>query len=445
MKSEGFFCKTLKLLYIKYDKNYISSSKKNIYFVINMNKKSFLLGILCTLMLASSIASGTSLTQTYTYGVEVGNESIFNVYFNLYAEFESSFEYDVSDMAGLVEDYFAPINEEEFQIQMEVTQIYSDSEEYDVFNASIRAREAEDEEGEWGLPTAYSTSEIYDVANYTLNSLGDVNDMFFQSGVNNATKIIDETIDFDNGEIQRINTVNSTSSDADEPQSPFDIFGLDGPVFFKPTEYDLGEWLTYAEDVANYNIDSTPYEDFDQMVESAGISTLKANPNGMAIVFDTTKINSTFYNTSIDYTFIEDFTGVNFDPNDTVTDVPLSDFEVLMHMAIEYDEDGILADYIIYYDFSAVVDTTGFADSPLLVDERFHVYLTVSIYNDEWSTAEKDQIIYGEVGDNRNLSGFNCPFLNSIPGYPIGAMSALGLISVAVLVLKFKRKNSTKI
>jgi len=404
-----------------------------------MNKKSFLLGILCTLMLVSSIATGTSLTPTYTYGVEVGNESIFNVYFDVYAEFDSSTEYDVSDMAGLVEDYFAPINQE-FQIKMEITQIYSELDEYDVINASIRAREAEDEEGEWVLPTTYSTSNIYEVANYTLNSLGEVNDMFFKSSVNNATKIIDETIDFDNGEIQRINSVNASSSDPEEPQSPFDIFGIDGPVFFKPVEYDLGEWLTYAEDVANYNINSTPYEDFDQMLDYTGISTFKGNPNGVAIVFDNTKINSTVYNQSIDYTIIEDIIGVNFDPNDTVTDVPLSDFEVQMYMAIEYDEDGILADYVIYYDFSAVLDTTGFTNSPLLEDERFHVYLTASIYNDEWSMAEKDQIKYGSVGDERNLSGFNCPFLNSIPGYPIGAMSLVALISVAALVLKFKRK-----
>jgi len=439
MKYEGFFCKTLKLLYIKYDKNFIPSSTNKIYFVINMNKKSMLLGILCTLMLTSSIVLGTSLTPTYTYGVEVGHESIFNVYFDVYAEFDLSNEYDVSNMAGLVEDYFAPINQE-FQIQMEVTQIYSELDEYDVFNASIRAREAEDDEGEWVLPTAYSTSKIYEVSDFALNTLGDVNDMFFQSGVNNATKIIDETIDFDNGEIQRINSLNSSSSDPEEPQSPFDILGLDGPLFFKPVEYDFGEWLTYAEDVANYNINSTPYEDFDQMLDYTGISTFKANPNGVAIVFDSTTINSTIYNQSIDYTIIEDFTGVNFDPNDTVTDVPLSDFEILMYMAIEYDEDGILADYIIYYEFSAVVDTTGFSNSPLLEDERFHVYLTASIYNDEWSMVEKDQIKYGEVGDNRNLSGFNCPFLNSIPGYPVGAVSILALISVAVLVLKFKRK-----
>ena len=140
-------------------------------------KKSVLIGILCTFMLASSITQGTSLASTYTYGVEVGNEYVFNVYFDVTAEFETSDDYDVADMAGLVSDYFAPISQD-FQLQLDVTQIYSEADE-DVFNASIRAREgSDDDDAEWVLPTAFSTSNIYEVADYALNSLGDVNDMF---------------------------------------------------------------------------------------------------------------------------------------------------------------------------------------------------------------------------------------------------------------------------
>ena len=54
--------------------------------------------------------------------------------------------------------------------------------------------------------------------------------------------------------------------------------------------------------------------------------------------------------------------------------------------------------------------------------------------------ASTDQIAEGDVGDDRNLGDSLFGALGDIPGYPIGVVSLLGLISVAGLMLKLKRK-----
>ena len=184
-------------------------------------------------------------------------------------------------------------------------------------------------------------------------------------------------------------------------------------IFFKPAEYDFKEWLTYFEEASGLN--ATTYDD---MIENAGITRLRANTNGIALVFTTD---------TYDFEFIEDMTGIDF--NSTTSAIPTSEFEARVLTAVEYDEDGLLADYTTYYEFSAVKE-----------GERFTVYLTTSLYHDDYSIVDKDQVVDGSVGDLRNLTGFNCPFLNSIPGYSTGAISLIALVSIAGLILKLKRK-----
>lgn len=431
--------KHLKLRLFLYFKSFTLSSTNKINYVINM-KKAVIIGFMCTILLASSMASiqaydtfekGTTPIQTLSYTAVVGDENIYNIYYDVTAEYENeAVTDDISDWAAgsiTVGEYFESINEN-FQIKLDVTQANAEwvnaswtggdsyHYEYDLFNASIQTREVveDEEDGEWIVPT--NLDKVYDVADFALSSFGSVNGTNFKAAFDNVTDSVDlsESGDtYDNMEIQRIQTV-AMVNDTLIAEPIFNLFDFKQTVFFKPAEYDFKEWLTYLEDSTGLSA-----IDFDQMTEDDGISALRANTNGIGIVFTTYTFS---------YTFIEEMTGINF--NSAASAVPTSEFETKVHMAIEYDEDGLLADIVIYYDFSAVVDASN---------ERFHVYLTTSIYHEDYSMVEKDQIADGSVGDRRNLTGFNCPFLNAIPGYSISAVSLLALVSVAGLILKFKR------
>ncbi len=445
------------------------------YSCVKNMKKLVLIGFMCTLLLASTIApiqaydsvdKGTATTQTYTYdGAEVGSEYIFYTHLEVSAEFENAAVYDVIndwaaanpsspdytelvDMAGMDEDYFAPINQD-FQIKLELTHQYSEwqeaswtagnsyRDEYDVFNASMLAREGE--EGDWVTPTASNMENLAEIAEFTFNSLAIVNDSYYHSGVNNGTEILEEVGLFENDEIQRILTKNEwsynngtvydptvhfPSYDAAEPQRPFDVFEFQRPVFFKPSGFDFKEWEGWAEDVTNDNGGTTAYADY---ATAAGITQLRTNTNSIGAVYATEAVNHAFF---------EDMTGFNFG-----TEVPMSDFEAQVHYALEYDEDGIFADCVTYYEFSGVVDTTGLVDAPVITEELFTISVIASIYGEDYSMAEKDQIVDGKIGDLRNLTGFNCPFLNALPGYPVWIVSALALVSVTGLILKVKSKS----
>ncbi|MHA1744591.1 MAG: hypothetical protein ACTSWW_01250 [Promethearchaeota archaeon] len=454
--------------------------------MINM-KRAVIIGFMCTILLASSIApiraedsysEGIKTTQVFTYGAEVGDEYIFNFLFNVSAGFENASVYDeiwdwandtipveemteLTDMAAMVEDYFELINQD-FQVKLGVTQKYSEwrnesywdgseYDEYDMFNASLRMREAGDED--WLMPTDFAIDKVGEVSDFAINSLGvDADDIYLEYAVGNATEVINESelyVDYNDMEIQRIHTISDEyyengTLDENEwpsgaPQLPLDFYGPEGPVFFKPEEFLFDEWLTFAEEFANWGIaqanGSVPYESFDQAIAYAGITTLEANPNGFAIVFNTA---------AVDYTHLESWSGMNFDPADPDAEIPISDFEAQVHLAIEYDNNGILADYVVYYDFSALVSTmeliTNGTDAPYLDDERFHVYIIASVYKDGYSIATPDQIAAAEVGDERNLADNLFGALGDIPGYPIGAVSLLALVSVAGLMLKNKRK-----
>ena len=99
---------------------------------------------------------------------------------------------ELTDMAAMIGDYFDLINQD-FQIKLEVSQKYSEwrnesyeygysyYDEYDVFNASIRMREAGDEE--WLLPTDFAVDKMGEVAGFAVNSLGVENDTNFQSNL----------------------------------------------------------------------------------------------------------------------------------------------------------------------------------------------------------------------------------------------------------------------
>ena len=432
--------KHLRLRLFLYSKSFTLSSTSNINYVINM-KKAVIIGVMCTILLANSMASiqaydtyekGTTPIQTLSYTAVVGDENIYNIYYDVTAEYENeAVTDDISDWAAgsiTAGEYFESINEN-FQIKLDVTQANAEwvnaswtggdsyHDEYDLFNASIRTREVveDEEDGEWIVPT--NLDKVYDVADFALNSFGSVNGTNFQTTFENVTDSVDLSESgntYDNVEIQRIQTV-AMVNDTLVAQQSFNLLDFKQTIFFKPAEYDFKEWLTYLEDSTSLSA-----IDFDQMTEDDGITALRANTNGIGIAFTTDTFS---------YTFIEEMTGIDF--NSTTSAVPTSEFETQVHMALEYDEDGLLADIVIYYDFSAVVDASS---------ERFHVYLTTSIYHEDYSMVEKDQIEDGSVGDRRNLTGFNCPFLNSLPGYPVGVVSLLALVSVAGLILKFKRK-----
>ncbi|MHA1744575.1 MAG: hypothetical protein ACTSWW_01170 [Promethearchaeota archaeon] len=405
-----------------------------------MKKNAMIIGFMCTILLASSMASiqafdnyekGTSTTQALSYTPVVGDEHIYNIYVDVFAEYEDDAVSDDIDawaaQTMTVGEYFDEIKTN-FQIKMDVTQVYSKwvnaswtdgnsyYDEYDMFNASIRAREVveDEDDGEWVLPTEIQMEQVDYMADFSIGSFGAINSTDFQSTYDNVTSLVEGNkigAGYDNIEIQGIHAISLINNTA--PQQPFNMNEFQQLIFFKPAEYDFKEWLTYFEEASGLN--ATTYDD---MIENAGITRLRANTNGIALVFTSD---------TYDFEFIEDMTGIDF--NSATSAIPTSEFEARVLTAVEYDEDGLLADYTTYYEFSAVKE-----------GERFTVFLTTSLYHDDYSIVDKDQVEDGSVGDLRNLTGFNCPFLNSIPGYSTGAISLIALVSIAGMVLKLKRK-----
>jgi hypothetical protein len=303
----------------------------------------------------------------------------------------------------------------------------------------------------WLIPDELNMDKIIEAANFMINTLGIT---LFQDEIQNASDYVLESTDelnFDNTKIQRLHTVencyheNGNLCDPIEPhQSPFEFYEFLKPVFFKPDEYHFDEWLTFLEDSINYQIEQAEsennigsYESFDQMINYAGIMTLEANPNGFALVLNIAYVNESFIR---DYISDVEINGITFDD---LSELPLSDFEALVHFALEYDNDGILTDYVIYFDFSVVVDTMedyAEGNGPYIDSEQFHVSIVAGVYGEDYSMASRDQIAAGEVGDDRNIGNNLFGALGEIPGYPIGTVSLLALISVASLMLKNKRK-----
>ena len=343
-------------------------------------KRAVLIGLMLGILLTSSITT-IKATDAYekgmkpqklTYGAEIGDEEIFNIFVNVSAGFENTSVYEeisdwanetsiiefvgeLSDIAGYITNYTEKINQN-FQLKLYLTQKYTEWEnitdangtthynEWDIFNSSIHVRDSK--EDAWLPPVDFNMDKIADVADFMINTLGIT---LFQDEIQKTTDDIQNStveLNFNNTEIQRLHTVEDLYHENDTPyetvdlQPPFDFYEFIEPVFFKPDEYDFKEWLTYIEESINNQIEQAesedsivPYESFNQMIDYAGITTLEANPNGFALVFNVAYINESFI---MDYLSDVEIEGISIED---LSDLPLSDFEGQGYFALEYYDD----------------------------------------------------------------------------------------------------------
>ncbi|UYP47485.1 hypothetical protein NEF87_003770 [Candidatus Lokiarchaeum ossiferum] len=453
-------------------------------------KKILALSMIAFLFLGSSILSvqapgseensGTGTDPIYTYDINVGDNFVYNVVFNITLGFEnqsvvseidrwlnetySTEDYaDISDSWMFISDLVGFINQD-LQINLTISQKYLAWENkteyygdtrysaYDVFNASIRMRENGDDE--WITPAEFEKNKVDEfVAIAVNNSDLEADDPSVVNYTAEAKESIDnEPMDWDNTEISRVQSdykyyyengtlydpTTESDYDPNEPSAPLEHFEPSGLPFFLPNTFNFSEWLGYAEsdvnyDVAQTNVTDRTFDSFDDYISKMGIIALNANEHGIGIAFTSDDADETFFTSE---------TGNNL----TEIKENLKDYLAVFHGAIEYDDSFALASFVSYMDFSFSLDTmetlANNESAPYIKDEKIQLGIVTSVVQDGFTAPTPEQIESGELGDDRDMevdAGF-FGFLDSIPGYSNVLIGILGLVSVVGLIVKNHKK-----
>ncbi len=458
-------------------------------YVIKM-KKTVISSIFALLIFGSSIIAvqapsveddyGIYSDPLYAYDVNVDDEFVYNIIFNITLGFENVSVVDEIDRwinATFSSDEIADIDEswlflsdfvdyinQDFQINFTLTEKYAEWDNdtdywsgntryhaYDVFNASILVRETGDED--WITPTDFQKNKVDEFAEILVNNTDlEADDTDLVAYVDMVKEGIDEEdMDWDNTEISRLQSdykfyssngtqydpTTDPDYDPSEPQPPLEHFEPAGLPFFLPNTFNFSEWLSFLEDGTDYDVSQTNeternYDSFADFTSKMGIIALKANTHGIGIAFSSDDVDDVFF---------EQETDINL----TAIEESLTDYQALFHGAIEYDEDFALASFVSYADTSFSLDTMDLlADNesaPYIDDEPFHLAVVTSIVREGYTAPTPTQIEAGEIGDDRDMEegGNLLAIFDNIPGYPTAILGILGLVSIAGLIIKNRK------
>jgi len=355
----------------------------------------------------------------------------------------------------------------------------------DIFNASIAYREGDPLPGTWGDPDDLKINRINDLRYLILNHTN-----FNSTQKADWNQQWDDEIDWTNNNPGHFTNEKITSlfgekdyyymngtlkedgglpSDAPAiPDPTVTIF--DGPPMFLPSNWNWSHQLDFVEDLVNWGIPQIPEEmnatddiaDFDDVTDIIGVSNLFADTRAIGIYFSLADVDWDKISDIVD-----DIITLSNDTEDgdgpsgmlEMADLELVGIERFkggFGISLEYDEDFALLAASVYMAGGATLNTslidfnsTMFANGSWTVEnqniidtlditsEDFGIALNMSICREGYVPPSLQQILDGDLGDNRDQTDpdFGGLFAN-IPSYPIAVISVFGLITIASIIRK---------
>lgn len=221
------------------------------------------------------------------------------------------------------------------------------------------------------------------------------------------------------------------------------------PMCF-PTDFSMQDYWLWAQDLAEWFAiyyeeetgEEMPDMQLDDLLTAIGVTSFVVGDQGIGFSWSFDEIDYDSLQDWIEIVLNETLTeDIDEMVEDAFDEIPLeyATFTGDYAIALEYDSDMVLASYAMYVNFEGVIDLTGFdvpAEFPDIDGEAISISISETFVRDGYSAPSQDQIIDGEIAENRSMGG---GILSDIPGYPVWFMGFFGVISIIAIYVKAKK------
>lgn len=310
--------------------------------------------------------------------------------------------------------------------------------------------------------TTDAFNDLEDAVNSMIDDLDDVDPEDFQDMILVTQGYFDNISDFlELGSIAELDNGTTFPAWPDEHYVPFisrlisksmsyvsSIVSLLGSAeLCYPTDFSFANWYQFGLDAYSFmqayaeqegeEIPAIMDYSIEDILNNVGVTAFHVNDQSIGITWSLSGIDFNEVEDMIEYTSgdLEDDLAEEL----AYAGITLEDTTLVVSMALEYDEDMVLASVANYVEISITLTDSGLPSELAGLDgETISISSSQNVLRDGYKAPTVEQINEGDLGEARNMGG---GIFANIPGYSAALIGLISLVSLSGLVIRMKRRH----